>query len=303
MVRSGGREIDLAAATAVYPRPHDTRRLAALDRSRPNRAWAGAIAFDQGMVAWLELTSALVVNRPSAMSVNGSKPLQSLEIQAAGFSVPETLVTTDAEAALAFWRRHRRVVYKSVSGVRSQVARLRPAHASRLTDLAWCPTQFQRYIAGREFRAHVVGDAVFACEIVSDADDYRHPDDGRSPDIVSAELPPEVAARCAQMTRTMGLHVAGIDLRLSDDGAWYCLEANPSPGFTFYEEATGQPIAAAVARLLCGRKGRTGRQATDEVSRDGSRSRQTVIRRGETTPPPGSALRCGLDAAMSPSWA
>jgi hypothetical protein len=30
----------------------------------------------------------------------------------------------------------------------------------------------------------------------------------------------------------------------------YFFEVNPSPGFTYFEDVTGQPIAAAVARLL-----------------------------------------------------
>ena len=44
--------------------------------------------------------------------------------------------------------------------------------------------------------------------------------------------------------------LAGIDLRLTDDGRWFCFEVNPSPGFTYYEQATGQPIARSIARLL-----------------------------------------------------
>jgi D-alanine-D-alanine ligase-like ATP-grasp enzyme len=48
----------------------------------------------------------------------------------------------------------------------------------------------------------------------------------------------------------MRLHVAGIDLRRTPDGEWYCFEVNPSPAFLYYETATGLPIAAAIARIL-----------------------------------------------------
>ena len=48
----------------------------------------------------------------------------------------------------------------------------------------------------------------------------------------------------------MGLFVAGIDLRRTPSGEWCCFEVNPSPAFTFYQESTGQPIAAAIASLL-----------------------------------------------------
>jgi hypothetical protein len=50
----------------------------------------------------------------------------------------------------------------------------------------------------------------------------------------------------------MGLALAGVDLRLRPDGRWFCFEVNPSPAFSYYENAAGQPIAAAVATLLMG---------------------------------------------------
>ena len=48
----------------------------------------------------------------------------------------------------------------------------------------------------------------------------------------------------------MELSVAGIDLRKTPEGEWVCFEVNTSPAFTYYEEATHQPIARAIARLL-----------------------------------------------------
>jgi len=48
----------------------------------------------------------------------------------------------------------------------------------------------------------------------------------------------------------LGLPVAGIDLRRTPSGRWYCFEVNPSPGFSYYEHATGQPLALSIARLL-----------------------------------------------------
>jgi D-alanine-D-alanine ligase-like ATP-grasp enzyme len=46
------------------------------------------------------------------------------------------------------------------------------------------------------------------------------------------------------------LLVAGIDLRRTPAGEWYCFEVNPSPAFTFYQDASRPPIAEAIARLL-----------------------------------------------------
>jgi glutathione synthase/RimK-type ligase-like ATP-grasp enzyme len=54
------------------------------------------------------------------------------------------------------------------------------------------------------------------------------------------------------MVRGMRLTVAGVDLRWAPGGAWYCFEVNPSPAFSYFAQATGQPIARAIARLLAG---------------------------------------------------
>jgi D-alanine-D-alanine ligase-like ATP-grasp enzyme len=70
--------------------------------------------------------------------------------------------------------------------------------------------------------------------------------------IRSAVLPAEIAQRCHAVTETLGLALAGIDLRLGRDGRWWCFEVNTAPGFIWFERHTGQPIAAAVARLLAG---------------------------------------------------
>ena len=43
--------------------------------------------------------------------------------------------------------------------------------------------------------------------------------------------------------------MAGIDLRLTSDGKWYCFEVNPSPAFTF-QAATNHRVDEAIADLL-----------------------------------------------------
>lgn len=243
---------DLASFSAVYLRPYETRRIAALqglELTRPELQ--RAFSFEAALSCWMEMTPALVVSRPTAMASNNSKPYQLSLIRAAGFDVPETLVTTDPSAAIVFWERHKAVVYKSISGVRSIVSRLRPEHRERLNDVAHCPTQFQQYVDGVDYRIHVVGDEVFGCEISSNADDYRYPlRQDAHVRVRSCEVPPELAHRCCRLAASLNLPVAGLDLRRTGSGQWFCFEANPSPGFSFYEEAAGQPISQAVARLL-----------------------------------------------------
>jgi glutathione synthase/RimK-type ligase-like ATP-grasp enzyme len=251
-LRSGSAEIALEAITSVYVRPYDVRQLPGLEGLGPDAPlWRHAVELDDALQAWTEVTPALVINRPSAMASNGSKPYQAALIRASGFDVPDTLVTTDPAAALAFRERHGSVIYKSVSGVRSIVSRFGDGHLARLDDIANCPTQFQEYVAGTDWRVHVVGEEVFAAEILCDRDDYRY--SGRAggvTDIRAGTLGPDLAARCRGLASALGLRVAGIDLRRSDAGRWVCFEVNPSPGFTFYQEETGQNIGGCIARML-----------------------------------------------------
>jgi hypothetical protein len=247
-VRTRDQTIDLESITALYLRPYDSRMLPAMagvgEAGRQH-----ALAVDDALASWSELAPALVVNRLSAMTGNSSKPYQLRQIARFGFSVPETLVTTDPCEAREFWERHGTVVYKSVSGVRSRVSRLRPDDRARLADVASCPTQFQTFVAGRDHRVHVVGTDVFAVAVDCDADDYRYAG-GLPVEIRSCQLPRDVEDRCRQLASAMDLPVAGIDLREGHDGAWYCFEVNPSPAFAFYQETAGQEIGEAVARFL-----------------------------------------------------
>jgi glutathione synthase/RimK-type ligase-like ATP-grasp enzyme len=190
-----------------------------------------------------------VVNRPASMASNNSKPYQLELIRACGLSVPETIITTDPDVVMAFWKKHQDVIYKSVSSQRSIVARLRKSDIDRLPEVACCPTQFQRFIKGTDYRVHVLENKVFSSRIVSEADDYRY---SAETTIISAPIPTEVAAKCILLTEKLGLLFSGIDLRLSDNGEWFCFEANASPGYTCFADE-GARITPELAGFLAGK--------------------------------------------------
>jgi glutathione synthase/RimK-type ligase-like ATP-grasp enzyme len=251
-VTVAGHRLPLDEARSAYWRTYDLRRLPAVIAADVDGAAVRAAgAVEEALVVWLEMTAACVVNRPSDMASNGSKPYQMEILRAHGFAVPSTLITTEPDEVRRFWTDSGAVIYKSVSGMRSVVSRLKDSHVERLQDVVWCPTQFQQFVPGRDHRVHVVGDDVFACEVISDAEDYRYAAlRGDPPELRAVALPGEVAERCVALTRALRLPLAGIDLRRAPDGRWFCFEVNPSPGFTYYEAHTGQPIADAIASYL-----------------------------------------------------
>ncbi len=232
-----------------------------------------AQALHDGLLAWLELAPCRVANRSGPMTSNLSKPYQAQLIQRCGFEVPSTLITNDPADVRLYVREHRRVVYKSISSVRSIVRELRPPSASELARLRNLPTQFQERVPGTDVRVHVIGAEVIATAVRSEATDYRYAGrDGKAVELEATEVPDDVRSRCLALSAQLSLPFCGIDLRRADDGRWYCFEVNPSPAYSFYEEQTGQPISRALVGYLIGGQEAVGGPTDRERSLDARHS-------------------------------
>src|ERR1700733_2269933 len=243
---------ELRDFTAFYLRLMDDRMLPELvgaPDGSPARQHTRAL--HDTLYRWLEVADGRVVNRTDPQGSNGSKPYQAQLIARYGFRIPETLITNDPAAVLDFRKAHDAIIYKSMSGVRSIVKVLDDEDIARLDDIRWCPVQFQALVPGTDVRVHVVGQEVHATKIISDVIDYRYArKSGGTASVQATELPEELAARCVALTAGLGLAFSGIDLRIGPDGEATCFEVNPSPGYSYYEANTGQPIASSLARYL-----------------------------------------------------
>ena len=240
--------------TAVYTRLMDHRLLPEVENEpaeSPLRFHAGAL--HDTLMRWYELMPGLVLNRIGEIGVNYSKPYQAQLIRDQGFAVPDTLVTNDPEAVRTFREQHGRIIYKSVSYIRSIVKTLEDTDLDRLGSIRACPTQFQKYIEGTNVRVHTVGEIAIATAITAGATDYRYAYlEGEEEKLDATELPEDVSKRCIALSQALRLGFAGIDLKITPAGEIYCLEVNPCPAFSYYQLHTGQPIAAAVAAYLAG---------------------------------------------------
>jgi glutathione synthase/RimK-type ligase-like ATP-grasp enzyme len=120
-------------------------------------------------------------------------------------------------------------------------------------------------IPGDNIRVHTVGDRWFATRIRSPAVDYRYAhEEGLFINMEPATLPNAVASACLRVVRQFGLLFAGIDLKETPEGNYYCFEVNPSPGFIVYEQCGGQAISQALAEFL--HRGQTGGIPVEEAS-------------------------------------
>lgn len=246
-----GDRVPLSHVRGVYTRVVDWRVLPGVEgRDASDPTVRSCRELHDRLLTWYENASIRVMNRAASMASNGSKPYQAQFIRRAGFAIPDTLVTNRPDEARAFLREHGRVVFKAISGERTIVTELRGRYVDDLDRLPRCPVQFQRYVDGVDVRVHVVGGDTFATRVDSRAVDYRYDRRAGGPRLKEVALPDDVRRRCIDLACALDLPLAGIDLRFATGGEVYCFEANPSPAFSYYQEATGQPIAAAIVRWL-----------------------------------------------------
>lgn len=242
LVSCDGQTLPLNEMNAAYLRPYDRRHY----ELAPEQARRSALVH-QLMADWAEHSSATIVNRPSAEATNHCKLMQASLARACGFATPESILTNDPHELLAFHERWAgETVAKSLSSVRSVVREFSPGQLAGKERGGIGPAFVQQRIRGRGLRVHVVGERTFACEIQSEAIDYRY-----APAQVSATtLDEQTAAACVEFTRRLGLLISGIDLIVTDTGEHYCLEANPNPGFSAFDPEQHRQVARVLAELL-----------------------------------------------------
>jgi len=213
-----------------------------------------SILVHEALTDWLEGTTCRVMNRGSAMLSNQSKPYQAQLIEKTGFPTPPTLITNDPDEVRAFAAMHGAVIYKSTSSVRSIVKMLDQHAMEHLDRVRHLPTQFQAYVAGVNIRVHVVGKRVFATQVATEAVDYRYAGQDSLPlSMTEIQLPEQNEEKCLRLSDTLQLPLCGIDLKKSPEGEYYCFEVNPSPGYSYYQNQTGQDIAEGIVGYLAGK--------------------------------------------------
>jgi glutathione synthase/RimK-type ligase-like ATP-grasp enzyme len=239
--------IDLEGVRAAYVRGFNFCDYEEMqDRPRDDPLALKAAGFETQLLGYLDASRALVLNRSDPSATNGSKPYQLTVIRQVGLRIPETFISNEAAAVRKFLADNPDSIYKSISGVRSIVRRVSDTQLGFIDDVGWCPALFQRVVPGINYRAHVLNGEVFAVRIESTELDYRY----GSTTMAAERLPDGVAQKCLELTARLGLYFSGIDLMRTPDDEWYCFEVNPSPGYSYFERGSGQPISAALARFM-----------------------------------------------------
>jgi hypothetical protein len=199
-----------------------------------------------GLISWLEHIPGRVINRPGAHAHNFSKPLHEEFLCRSGFTVPKSLTSSNKQELLNF-AHNSKVIIKTISGIRANSEVLDIERLEK--EFAECrgPIHLQNFVPGGDIRAHVVADTVHSELICGDTADYRA---SRALSFCAHLLPMELENRVINATKDMGLSFAGWDFKLDANGTYWCLEANPMPGYDGYDRRLGGQITESLLQNL-----------------------------------------------------
>lgn len=200
----------------------------------------------------LDIFPGPVLNRPYALFSNASKLAQYAYILEAGLNIPNTFAGNNKADLGEFIKVNKEIITKSVCSVRSLVKEVAVQEIPAILDEEYSYIhQFQEKIVGRNIRAHVLGNQIYACEAITDYLDYRYArEKGSNLDLVPFQLPEEIHEKCIKLNKLLSLEFSGIDLIRSDNDEWYCFEVNTSPGYTWFEENALLPITENIVKYL-----------------------------------------------------
>ncbi|HVE72314.1 MAG TPA: alpha-L-glutamate ligase [Thermoanaerobaculia bacterium] len=197
------------------------------------------------------------VNHPMRDDEASRKVYQLKVAEELGFRIPRTCITSDPRIARAFVDEQtpERTIYKAFAGTDAawrETRLLKREETEMLESVRFAPVIFQEYIRGTDLRITVVGDEIFPAAIHVAPSGYQVDfrmtmDQAR---IEAVTLPDALLEQLRAYMRRLGLVYGAIDVRLTPEGEYVFFEINPSGQWLFVEQATSQPITAALAGVL-----------------------------------------------------
>src|SRR5262245_52807168 len=245
----------------------DFRRLAATVRTATERNPDAGIArsmppgsleqvvFRMDLLHALQSCGVCVLNPPRALETCVDKYLATVRLEAAGLSVPPTVVCQNADAALeAFEQLGGDVVVKPLFGSEGRgMIRVSDPEMAWRTFRALERTQSVLYLQafirhpGWDLRAFVLDGKVLAAMRRTARGDWRTnvAQGARAEPVRLSADETELALRAAE---AVGAVAAGVDLLPGPSGVWYVIEVNAVPGWRALGPVTGVDVAAELIK-------------------------------------------------------
>ncbi len=192
----------------------------------------------------------LWVNSFDAIEMHKNKGYQLNLMAKNNIRIPKTFITNNKDNLLSYIETTPHdLIYKPVrGGAHTEKITKDDLTEERLNNLKYSPVKFQEYIEGTDVRVYVIGDKIFAANILADTIDFREHEGAK---IEPVDIPDNIKQDCLKIMKLFKLNFSGIDIKHSDrTGEYVFIEANPSPMFTYFEEQSGFPISETLCELL-----------------------------------------------------
>jgi RimK family alpha-L-glutamate ligase len=215
------------------------------------------VVFRMDILHCLEAAGKTVLNPPRALECCIDKFLASARLEAAGLSVPPTIVCQDAETAMeAFTTLGGDVVVKPLFGSEGRgMVRVSDAELAwrsfRAIERLEAVLYLQQYIRhpGWDLRLFAIAGRIEAAMRRYAVSGWRTniAQGGHAEAVRATPAEEQIALAAAE---AVGTEVAGVDLLPGPNGEMYVLEVNAVPGWRALAPVTGIDIAAKIVRFL-----------------------------------------------------
>lgn len=210
---------------------------------------------------------ALWINNPQRTFDAENRLNQLRSAQKIGFSIPETLITNEMEAAKKFFKRfrkstivkvlHHHEIFLNQRSFRFLTNNIETSHISKFDELTYAPVIFQRKIENSsEIRVTVVNDKIFSCRISTTQEKHNFSDlhKIKENDLIFSEISigKKMEKLCINLSRKLGLLVSSIDFIEGKNGELFFLEINPVGDWNWIEKHTNLPVTTSVFDFVNG---------------------------------------------------
>jgi glutathione synthase/RimK-type ligase-like ATP-grasp enzyme len=218
---------------------------------------------------WRMIPKRTWLNDPENLWLANNKVKQLLVARELGFTVPETLISSQRREVLEFIETHgRSIIAKAVKNgffnshrttnlifTRSlEPHDIRAISASKQIVPSILQPQLDKDC---DLRITIAGEAVFSVALLSQQHsetkvDWRTWDISDGIDLIHEEfdLPAKVRQQCLELHRRLGLNFSCIDMVLTKSGDFVFLEVNPNGQWAWIENMVGLPIRDAIIDYL-----------------------------------------------------
>ena len=189
-------------------------------------------------------------NSIQAVELHQKKAYQSFLLAQNNIRIPKTMITNSPEEFIDFCKKfNKNVIYKPVrGGAYTKKVSGEDFTLEKLQRLEKAPIQLQAFIQGVDIRvfAFETGE-IFPAKIAAKSVDFREDTSAKIEPVI---LPDKVCEDCIKILKLFGLKYSGIDIRLTPEGEYVFIEANPAPMFIHFENVTGFPISDTLISKL-----------------------------------------------------